>query len=89
MIKDGEEAEGDGQHGGQSGFLARFLTMKGWLEWGRKLWQCAGRGNFDEVLNGGEEMTEEMQDGRERSAGEGNGLLSAFLGRKWCGPFRS
>lgn len=39
---------------------------------------------FEEIVNGGEEMTEEMQDGRERFSGEGNGLLSECItiGRK-------
>ena len=33
---------------------------------------------------------ERMQDGRERSTGEGNGLLrECFTMGKWCWPFRS
>ena len=37
------------------------------------------RERFEEIVNGGEEMTEEMQDGRERFIGEGNGLLSECI----------
>ena len=54
--------------------------MKGWLEWGRKLWQCGK--HFEEVLTGGKEMTKEMLDGRVRSGGEGNGLLSKCVTRE-------
>ena len=60
--------------------LAGFLTMKGWLEWGRKLWQCGE--HFEKVLTGGKGMTEEVLDGRERSGGEGNGLLSKCITRE-------
>ena len=39
MVGDGEEDKGVDSLGPES-MLARFLTMKGWLEWGRKLGQC-------------------------------------------------
>ena len=44
------------------------------LQSDNKLWQCGE--HFEKVLTGGKEMTEEVLDGRERSGGEGNGLLS-------------
>ena len=40
------------------------------------------REHFEGVLNGGEEMTEEMQDRRKRSSGEGNRLLSECITRE-------
>ena len=48
-------------------------------EYSREGGVAVWREHFEEVLNGGEEMIEEMQDGRERSAGEESGLLSECI----------